>query len=262
MDTMNYTEKKKSFKGPVIFLTLFLIIGGIIIFLAISSEKDPIIIGQNETDIQRLVDLDSKASEETMSKNKSISFKVSDEKYTNKSNNKIKADMSIPVIVVDNENLEELNKKIHDKYFQSYDAIKLQLKDADHKYTYKVSYNVYDNMVGTKKVISIVVIAKNVDDESNKNVTMKIDTYNIDVATKKELSLSDIAIEVLGKEYKTKIKQSTLSYVVANKMIKEEDYIYAITGLESFYVKDTKFHIIFNEGELVDKKYESLDIEV
>ena len=44
--------------------------------------------------------------------------------------------------------------------------------------------------------------------------------------------------------------------IVENKMVSEDDeFVYALTGMENYYIKDEVFHIIFNEGELVDKKY-------
>jgi len=43
-------------------------------------------------------------------------------------------------------------------------------------------------------------------------------------------------------------------------MIKSDEYIYSYTGLEKYYIKENKFHLLFNPGELVDKKYSILDI--
>lgn len=263
MDTMHYTERKKSSKGAVIFLSLFVLIGGAIIFLAVANEQEPTIIGQNESEVNRLVDLDKVEAEETIAKNKEIEYKVKDKKYEDTSNSKIKSNMTLPVIEIAGENLAEINTKINDKYVAMFDAIKKQLSNADYKYTFSVSYNVYDNIVGTKRIISVVVTAENVDDTADgKIVTKKVDTYNIDLATKKEVALADTAMELLGKDYKTKIKEKTVEHLVLKEMMKEEDYIYALTGLESYYVKDSKFHIVYNEGELVDKKYSTIDIEV
>ena len=45
-------------------------------------------------------------------------------------------------------------------------------------------------------------------------------------------------------------------------MIEEDKYTYALTGLENYYIKEGVFHIIFNEAELVDKKFKVLDIEI
>ena len=41
-------------------------------------------------------------------------------------------------------------------------------------YTYLVSYNAYDNMVGTKKVLSITIYQRVRDDSAKKNTTEKI----------------------------------------------------------------------------------------
>ena len=67
---------------------------------------------------------------------------------------------------------------------------------------------------------------------------------------------------MFGKDYKTYIKNTILDYVVQNGMMKESEFTYALTGLEDYYIKDGVFHIIFNEGKLVDKKFGVLDIEI
>ena len=74
--------------------------------------------------------------------------------------------------------------------------------------------------------------------------------------------MSDIFVSILGIDYKTQIKSVVKDYVVSKNMMKEEEYTYAITGLENFYIRDSKLHIVFNEGELVNTKYGVLDIVV
>lgn len=262
MDTMHYTERKKSSKGFIIFLSLFVLIGGAIIILAVANEKEPTIIGNAESEINRLVDLEAAQYEETIARNKQIEFKVTDKEYKDDSSKKIKSNMILPVISIDGEELTDINTKIYDKYTSLFESLKKQLSNADYKYTYSVSYNVYDNFVGENRIISIVITQKNVDNTSNTIVTQKIETYNIDLATKKEVGLSDVAMELLGKEYKTLIKEKTIEYLVKKDIMKEEEYIYALTGLENYYIKEGKFHIVYNENELVDKKYSVIDIEI
>lgn len=262
MDTMHYTERKKSSKGFIIFLSLFVLIGGAIIILAVANEKEPTILGNAESEINRLVDLEAAQYEETIARNKQIEFKVTDKEYKDDSNKKIKSNMILPVISIEGEELTDINTKIYDKYTSLFESLKKQLSNADYKYTYSVSYNVYDNFVGENRIISIVITQKNVDNTSNTVVTQKIETYNIDLATKKEVGLSDVAMELLGKEYKTLIKEKTIEYLVEKDIMKEEEYIYALTGLENYYIKEGKFHIVYNESELVDKKYSVIDIEI
>ena len=45
-------------------------------------------------------------------------------------------------------------------------------------------------------------------------------------------------------------------------MMNESDFTYATTGLEEFYIKDSNLHIVFNAGELVDKKYNVVDVTI
>ena len=45
-------------------------------------------------------------------------------------------------------------------------------------------------------------------------------------------------------------------------MIKEDEFTYAITGLENFYIKDSKVHMIFNSEEIVNSKYGIIDITI
>ena len=59
METMRYTEHKSGSKGVIIGLFLFIIIGGALIFWAVNNEKEPEIIGDTKSDIQRLVELDA-----------------------------------------------------------------------------------------------------------------------------------------------------------------------------------------------------------
>lgn len=65
-----------------------------------------------------------------------------------------------------------------------------------------------------------------------------------------------------GSAYKETIKVALEDYVVNKGMIKKSEYTYSYTGLETFYIKDNKFHLIFNPDELVNNKYGILDITI
>lgn len=262
METMHYNEKKKSSKGIVISLVLFCLLGVGIIVVALKNEPEPVIMGKDKSDIQQLVDLGDNDSKATMAQNKNINYEIKDKAYNDKSNVKIKSDMTLPIISVNGEELNELNSKIDEEYTKLFNGFKEQMATADSKYTYKVSYNVYDNMVGTDKILSITIWQRMQDDSAKKNSMEKIQSINIDLSTKKTVTEYDIAMEILGKDYMSKIKTVLKDYVVSKNMMKEEDFVYALTGLENFYVKDSKFHIMFNNGELVDSKYGILDITI
>lgn len=262
METMHYSEKKKSSKGFVIFFFLFVLIGGAIIIFAMSNENEPVVVGSQETDIQRLVDMEKEEKEETKNKNANIIYEVKDVTHNDSSNSKIKSQITVPKITVDGEELTEINNEIDKEYTDIFSKLKDQMKDVDSKYTYIVSYNVYENMVGSDKILSITIYQRVRDDAAKKNTTEKITSYNIDLAKKEKITEFSVASSILGKDYKSIIKGKVQDYVVEKGMMKESEFTYAITGLEDFYIKDGVFHIIFNEEKLVDKKFGVLDIEV
>lgn len=262
METMHYSEKKKSSKGFVIFFFLFVLIGGAIIIFAMANETDPVVIGSNESDIQRLVDIDKEEKEETKTKNQNITYEVSDVTHNDSSNTKIKSEMTLPKITVEGEELTEINEEIDKEFTDIFSKLKEQMKSVESKYTYIVSYNIYENMVDTDKILSVTIYQRVRDDSAKKNTTEKVSTYNIDLATKEKVTEFSVAASILGKDYKSIIKGKVQDYVVENNMMNEEDFTYAITGLEDYYIKDGVFHIIFNEEKLVDKKFGVLDIEV
>lgn len=262
METMHYSEKKKSSKGVVIAFLLFVLIGSGIIYFAISSEEEPVVIGSQESDIQRLVDLEKEETVQTTNLNSIINYEIKDVTYNDSSNSKIKSNITLPKVSVEGEELVDINAQIDKEYTELFAKFKEQMTSVESKYTYIVSYNVYENMIGTEKVVSITVYQRMRDDSAKKNTMEKVDTYNIDLATKELVSQFDIAKELLGKDYKSIIRSASENYVVDKGMMKGSDFTYAITGLEDFYVKEGIFHIIFNEGELVDKKNGVLDIEI
>lgn len=262
METMHYSEKKKSSKGFVIFFFLFVLIGGAIIVFAMSNENEPVVVGSQETDIQRLVDMEKEEKEETKNKNANITYEVKDVTHNDTSNSKIKSQITVPKIIVDGEELTEINSEIDKEYTDIFSKLKDQMKDVDSKYTYIVSYNAYENMVGTDKILSITIYQRVKDDTAKKNTTEKVTSYNIDLAKKEKITEFSVASSILGKDYKSLIKEKVQDYVVEKGMMKESEFTYAITGLEDFYIKDGVFHIVFNEEKLVDKKFGVLDIEV
>jgi hypothetical protein len=94
-----------------------------------------------------------------------------------------------------------------------FSSLKEEMGAATSKYTYKVTYNVYDNMVEENNIISVTIYERIVDDSAKKNTMDKIKTYNIDAATKEQISQSnDIALTLFGKEYKTVIDETAILF--------------------------------------------------
>lgn len=253
MDTMHYTETKKNSKGPVIGLLLFFIIGGAILYIALANEKEPVVIGKEPAvEVNSLVDIEDEPTENVNLDD--ISYTVTDKKYSDKTNSKIKSNITLPVVSIDGEELTELNKKIDDKYTELFNTMKEQMSNVESKYTYKVTYNIYENKIKDTRIVSITIYHRTIDDATGNYASENIDTYNIDVSTKKEVTQEQVATLMFGVSYKTKLKNGVKDYFVSNNIIAEDDYTYAITGFENFYVKDLKFHIIFN-GEIIENKY-------
>ena len=265
METMKLTENKKSSKGVIIGLLLFFIISGTILFFAIRAEEEPTVVGTNSNDVQtqNLVDIESVDKEALLEKNKNISYKAIDNKITDKSNLKMKANMTLPVISIEDEELTNINQDINKYYTEMFASLKEKMSSASSNYTYTVTYNVYDNMVEENKIISVTIYERIVDDSAKKNTMKKIKTYNIDAANKEQITQSNNIAQILfGKDYKTIIRNEIKDYVVSNNIMKESEFNYTYTGVEPFYIKNNEFHLIFNEDELADSKYGVLDITI
>lgn len=263
MDTMRYQEHKKSSKLGLISFVTFVVVGGSLVFIGIKNENNPNIIGGVTEEVQSLVDMES-SKDTTVSLDDigNIKFDVASKNITDSSNSKIKSNITVPVIKIDDVYQTELNDKIEKKYTELFATLKDQLKDVSNSFTFKVSFNNYDNMVKTKRILSITLHQRIIDDEAGSTTTDKVETYNIDLATKETLKVSDVLLLEFGKDYKVIAKNAIKNYVVSNNMMDEKEYTYALSGLENFYVKDGKIHIIFNESELVDEKYGVLDIVI
>jgi len=134
------------------------------------------------------------------------------------------------------------------------------MKSAENKFTYTVTYNKYENVIGDKKILSLTIYQRVIDDASKKSTTNKVESYNIDLSTKKVVEQQDIMLDLFGKEYKSKVNEVIKNYVISKGYISESNYTYTLTGLENYYIKDEKMHILFNEDEIVDKQYGVLDI--
>lgn len=264
METMRYSETKKSSKGIIFFFVLFCLVGGGILYFAITQEPEPIVVGKttNQTQGYTNVDETEDSTVKTSTSGTELNYEIKSEKITDKSNKKIVSNMTLPVIYIQGEPLKELNETIEKEYIELFSGLKKQMVNAENNFTYTVSYETDENIVGQDKIVSIIISQSITDDAAKKNTMEKVQTYNINVGKKEIQKELDIAVTLLGNDYKTRIRSCIKEYVISNKMLTEENYTYAITGLENFYIKDNILHIIFNEGEIVDKKYGVLDIEI
>ena len=264
METMRYTERRKSSKGFVFGFLLFVILGSVIIFLSVKSENKPVVIGKKNNDVVDENPLVNVKDDETIqtSNNDAIEYKVDVKKYEDKSNKKIKADIELPAIFINSEELTNINSDIYKKYTDFYLSLKETMKSVENNFTYKITYDTYENTVDSKRIVSLKIYQRVIDDASKKPTTEKIEVVNIELDSSKVIKNEDVIPALLGIDYKTIIRASINDYIEENKIMNKDELVYSYTGLENFYINEGKIHLIFNEDELVQKKYGVLDIVI
>lgn len=255
METMRYNKINKSKMNIGMFtFTFFIIIGSFTVFYMLKNEPLPVILGEDP-----LKQVNNIIYEETINLNK-IDYKINTASII-LNTGKFKANIQVPSITIDGIEMEKINNLVYNKFKLRYESVKSEAAAGlENNFTYKVSYKAYDNILKDNRIISITMYERIMDDLSKKEVRFKLHTLNIDLETKEELSEDEVASIVLGTNYRNMLKNQIKDYVISNNMMKETNYAYSLTGLEEFYIKENKFHIIFNPGELVDSKYDYLDI--
>ncbi len=268
METIRFTEKRKSTKWPAIFVMSFLILGGAFVAYGIKFEDNPKMLGfsteATNTDSNALENV-SMTDEEKLEQAMSLNYEIKDVSSIDKSTANYVSDIHLPTIYVDGKEITEFNAKIQSEYTTRFENLKTSVSEkAESNYSFNVSYKYYDNIVGTKKIVSLVVEQQIVDVDSKKVTSEKITTYNIDLASKETVTQNEVVPELLGKDYKDIIKTQVKDYVVSNKLISESKYNYEITGLENFYIQDGVFHIVFNmdSDSIVSDSKGILDIKI
>lgn len=259
METMSYSKlrKKGSNAGLIAFL-LFIVLGSAIITYSLINEPKPVIIGRDP--LANAVPTSGDNVKEVSQNEDNISYKVVD-KVINETNGNFKASITIPTFQIDSVNIASITDTIVGLYTTRYEAFKQEMAGTvENKFTYKVSYNQYENIVNGEKIVSLTIYEKMVDDKSNQNTMERLDTYNINVKTKEIITQDVLASGIIGTNYSNLIKDQIKQTVIGAKMIAEDAYKYNVTGLEKCYVKEGGFHIILNPGEVVEKKYSIIDI--
>lgn len=249
METMNYREKKKkSLKLPIFGLSTFLIAGACVVTYGMINEKEPTVVGNNGsriagTDVP-VVETSALAmlTEEELDKK----FEVKTQYDSDKSLENVKSDLSIPFVYINGEELKEFNTSLEEKYKKQFEGFKDTMKNVEHSFTYRVYYQVLSSVVRNEGIISLIVTEKMVSDEDGEESLKKRTTYNISVDTKEVLEQRDVIISILGASYKDAIKESLSSYLEENKILSRDEYKYAYTGFENFYIKKGTLHFIFN----------------
>lgn len=260
METMNYDKvSKKGVSAGMVAFLLIIVLGTIVVVYGMMNEPKATLLGQDA-----LVNVYEDKAVETIAKPiQTIKYKVSDAKINERTGN-FKANVTIPKIQIESIGLGEINDKIYSKFQERYTTLKEEnAKSLENKFTYKVTYKKYESTLESgEKIISFTIYERIIDDAKGIDTMYKIYGYTINLNTRKILTQDDICPIVLGPTYKTIIRQKVKDYIITGKMINEENYTYSMTGLEEFYIKEGKFHIVFNSGDLANKKYDHLDITI
>lgn len=261
METMNYNrDNKKNSKAGIVGFVLFACIGTGATFYMMANEPEATVLGQDmyipvtSTNTNQDVDV---YSEEYVA---SIKYKVKND-VSKSSTGKFKSNIAVPKIEIDGDELTEINEKILNKFLVRYNTVKEEVQNLENKFTYKVTYNKYESKVDNKRILTFTFYERIIDDAKGTDVTYKLYAYNIDIATRKLITQDEAAIAILGSTYKTIIKEQIKDFVISKKLFDLETYTYSLTGLEEFYVKGGKLHIMFNPGEMGENK-DYLDITI
>lgn len=261
METMNYNrDNKKNSKAGIVSFVLFACMGTAATFYMMANEPEPTVLGQDmyipvtSPNASQEVNI---YSEEYIN---SIEYKVKND-VTKSSSGKFKCNIAVPKIEIDGEELTTINDQILNKFLVRYNSVKDEVQNLENKFTYKVTYNKYESRVNGKRILTFTLYERIIDDAKGTDVTYKLYAFNIDLATRKLMTQDEAAIVILGSTYKTIIKEQIKEFVISKKLFTDDTYKYSLTGLEEFYVKSGKLHIMFNPGEMGDNK-DYLDITI
>ncbi len=263
METMSYNKirKKKTGNMGVYAFFLFIILGTGLVAYSIINEPEPTVLGQDPLkDVEVYEEAKETMAENTINVDE-ITYKVED-KASNSRNGNFSINMTIPQIKVNDVALEEINSTIQNHYDERSKSLSDQMESTENRFTYRVTYKVYENKINENRIVSITIHERIVDNASGSTTTDRVDAYNIDLAKGTLLSQEDAAIEILGANYLDLISNQVKNTVIEDNMIAESKYNYTITGLEQFYIKNNEFHILLNEDEVVDKRYGVVDVTI
>lgn len=264
METIRFAEKRRTSKWPAIIVTCFLILGGCFVAYLINFEDNPRMLGfsgevaMNESNGLEEVGL---SDAEKLDQLMNLNYEVKDVSTSDQSTPNFVSNIHVPNIYVDGKEVEEINSKIKDEYNKRFETLKEQMVKAESKYSFNVTYTYYENIIGLKKIVSLVVKQQIIDTDSQKVTSEKITVYNVDLSAKATVDMNTIALDMFGKDYKDIMKKQVKEYIISKGYVKESDYNYEITGLENYYIQEGKFHIAFNgENDGITKKAEVIDI--
>ena len=253
METINYNninKKKKSNFGIYVFSTFLVLSVGVIAYFTI-NEPTPRVIGSDPTKIAEQhasVKLETESQKQLKSEVKTVN-----EKDTSSKN--ITSNVNFPKIIVDGNEFTNLNTEIEEMIRQKYVPLKEQMeKNGEHTYEFTSNFKNYENMIGDKQVLSIIITNKMIENQSKLASLLETVTYNINLQTRENLRSYDAALEIYGKGYKDHISNMINTYLIDKKIKKAEDTTYVYTGLENYYVEAGEMHIVLNSCRYKNRK--------
>jgi len=204
METIRFTERRRVSKWPAIIVLCFLIFGGCFVAYAIKFEDNPKMLGFSEnasvTDtagLEKVEESDAQKLDQIMN----LNYEIKDISTSDQSTSNFVSNIHVPNIYVDGKEVEDVNSKIKDEYNSRFETLKQQMSKADGSYSFNVTYVSYDNIVGLKRIVSLVVKQQIIDNDSKKVTSEKVTTYNVDLSSKALITQSDIDQEILGKDF-------------------------------------------------------------
>jgi len=258
MEMMNYNrDNKKKSKAGIFGFLLFACLGITATFYMIANEPEPIVLGQDlyvPTTSTNVNEIDIYSEEDI----ENITYEIKNE-VSKTTSGKFKSSIAVPEVWINGVELKDINNEILSKFTTRYNSVKGEVKDLENKFTYKVTYNKYESTIGNKRILTFTFYERIIDDSAGNDVTYKLYGYNIDLVTGKLMTQDEAGTVILGTTYKTIIKECIKEFVLNEGLFTEDTYMYSLTGLEEFYVKGGKLHIMFNPSEMGDNK-DYLDI--
>lgn len=252
METMNYNrDNNKNKKAGIISFMLFICIGTAGTIYLIANEPKPQVLGED-----MYIPVTSENTEVNVYEERDIDviqYSSKSKTYTD-SSSKFSANIKYPEITIDSVKQENLYNEMLSKFKERYEKVKEEASSLENKFTYKVTYNEYESKINSHRLVSYTFYERIIDDETGLDTTYKLYGYTIDVAESKILDQESVAKIILGSTYKNILKDAVKDYAIENKLFTESSYSYVLTGFEEFYVKGEKLHIMFNVGELGNKK--------
>lgn len=156
METIRFTERRKTTKWPAIIVMSFLIIGGCFVAYAIKNEDNPKMLGFSSatvtTESNGLENV-GQTDADKLAQVMNLNYEIKDISSIDKSTSNFVSNIHLPTIYVDGKEVAQVNAKIQSEYTERFNNLKEQMKQAESNYSFNVTYTYFDNIVGLRKIV-------------------------------------------------------------------------------------------------------------